>query len=169
MSRTSRHHHSHAGRKPRQARMHRVSEQFSGASTGVVEVAQVLTSSTATTPTLGPIYFDLACLGTGTGTGLNVVSIGFFVGPSTMDAADLDMTTDPDIGWWYTRKIYLQNNSNPAGEAWTIQGQDKPFKVATRRKMPAFSSVLWLAVRPDFTGFTAVQTNVNLIITELMD
>lgn len=146
----------------------RGSVSFTGGTSGTVEVSDILPALTASVNegfTIGPILYDIACTGTGTGTGQNSLTLGLLMGPGTLDAADLDPSANPNIGWWYTRKFYLQNNSNPAGEPWLIQGGPGPFKVATKRKVEALSTGLFVCALPTFAGFTAVATSWNYIAT----
>lgn len=105
--------------------------------------------------------FDVSSLGTGTGTGLNTLTFGWLMGPSTLDTADLDPVANPDEFWW-VRKFTVQNNSNPAGILWSIQGVDSAnMKVNTRRTRKALGDTLWISSRADFTGFTELDLFVN--------
>jgi hypothetical protein len=146
---------------------------FAGAATATSEAWDVTTAFTTefgAIPqglTLGPIAFDLGILGTGTGTGLNSVTVGFMVGPDSLDAIDMDPVSQANFGFWYVRKFYLQNNSNGAGAPWADQGQSEQFHVNTRRKLVAMRSSLWVNVRPDFTGFTAVSTTIDMRVNLL--
>jgi hypothetical protein len=148
-----------------------ISHTFTGASTGVTEVYDVIGGSGGFTATFGSRphqatlsipRFDMSTLGTGTGTNVNSITLGFCVGPNTLDAADLDPSTNAQVFWWI-RKYTLQNNSNPAGALWAIQGTDAlNWTVRTRRTLKELGDTLWVAVRPDFTGFTAVATTIDL-------
>lgn len=145
----------------------RKSSTFTGATTGVAEIDPILSSfvtSYGAMPfqaTLSIPRFDIMTVGTGTGTGANSVTVGWLVGAGTLDAADLDPVANPDQFWW-VRKFYLQNNSNPVGVPWAVQGIDMGnMRVGTKRTLKTLGDQLFLAVRPDFTGFTAVQTTIN--------
>lgn len=113
--------------------------------------------------TLSIPRFDLATLGTGTGTGLNYVTLGLVVGPNTLDAVDMDPVANPRLFWW-VRKYALQNNSNPAGIPWAIQGEggDANWKVRTRRTLKELDSTLFAVIRADFGGFTQVLVDWHL-------
>lgn len=158
-----------SGRRPRRKfDIYRHSTVFNGVTTGVNEVEDIgaaFVSQYGAKPfqsTWSIPRFDISCQGTGTGTGLNFATVGWMVGPSTLDAADLDPVVNPDLFWW-VRKFALQNNSNPAGMPWAIQGEDSGnMRVNTRRTWKVLGDTLWLAVRPDFTGFTALQTTLNV-------
>lgn len=111
--------------------------------------------------TLSIPRFEVVSTGVGTGTGLNSFTLGYAVAPSTMDAADLDPVANPDIFWW-DRKWYVQNNSNPAGVPWAIQGVDfANMKVNTKRTLKTLGDTLFVAVRADYAGFTNMQVTVN--------
>lgn len=147
---------------------HRVSHTFTGASSTIPEIFDVFADFKSTygavphQATLSIPRFDMSTIGTGTGSGTNSVTLGFIVAPNTMTAIELDPVTNADVMWW-DRKYYVQNNSNPAGELWAIQGSDElNWKVRTRRTLKALNETLFVCVRPDFTGFTALATTINL-------
>ena len=98
--------------------------------------------------TLGPIDYYVTSIAAGTAavTDLNVVNLGFLVGPSTLDSADLDPVTDANK-FWYVRKFELQNNSSPAGIPWATQGLVTDFRVKTRRTLKVLGDTLWVAGR----------------------
>jgi len=112
--------------------------------------------------TLSIPRFEVASVGVGTGTGLNSFTLAFCVGPNTLDANDLDPVANPDQMWW-DRKFYLQNNSNPAGIPWGIQGVDAlNYKVNTRRTLKTLGDTLFASCRADFTGFTEIDVTLDL-------
>lgn len=112
--------------------------------------------------TLGPIRFDLGTAATGTGTSINYVSLGFLVGPATLDAADLDLSSDSKEFWW-TRQFYLDNSS---GQLKTVTDEFRAFNVRTMRTLKSLGDTLWLALYPSYGGFTAssliCRTSLNV-------
>lgn len=145
-----------------------VSLDFNATATGQVNVVDVMgnfKTAYGAVPhqaTLSIPRFDLVSVGTGTGTGVNGFNLGFAVGPATLDAADLDPVANADIFWW-VRKYYVQNNSNPAGVPWAISGIDaNNWKVNTRRTIKELGWTLWASVRADFTGFTALDVTLSV-------
>jgi len=114
--------------------------------------------------TLSIPRFDVTSEGTGTGTGSNSFTVGFMVGSNQLDAADLDPVANPNEFWW-DRKWYLQNNSNPVGVPWAMQGAAQSnLEVRTRRTLKNLDDTLWTAVRADFAGFTALTVTVSLVV-----
>jgi hypothetical protein len=146
-----------------------VSHDFVGAASGTAEAYDIgnqFKTDYGYWPhqaTLSIPRFDLSTVGTGTGTGLNFITVGFVVGPNTLDAVDLDPVANAREFWW-VRKYSVQNNSNPAGILWAIQGEggSDNWKVKTRRTLKALDDTLWMAVRPDFGGFTGLLTSANV-------
>src|SRR5581483_6410735 len=145
-----------------------VSHTFAGANSTVSEIFDVMNQfktdygAKPYQATLSIPRFDLVTVGTGAGTNVNSVTLGFIVAPNTMTAPELDPVANPRNFWW-TRKYYVQNNSNPPGVPWAIQGVDAlDWTVRTRRTIKALDHTLFMVVRPDFTGFTALATTVNL-------
>lgn len=160
----------HKGRRPRRKfDDYPISHEFAGAATATPEAFDVMgqfATDYGAKPyqaTLSIPRFDLATIGSGTGTNRCSITLGFTVGPKTLDAADLDPVINPREFWW-VRKYYVQNNSNPAGMLWAIQGMGgaDAWKVKTRRTLKNLDDTLWVVVRPDFTGFTALDTVVDM-------
>lgn len=156
---------SRKGKSPRKFDMYRVSHTFSHTTSGAAgvlatDVGAGFSGTYGTNPyqaTWSVERFDVSSLGTGTGTGLNNITFGWLMGPSTLDTADLDPVANPDEFWW-VRKFSVQNNSNPAGILWSIQGVDAGnMKVNTRRTRKNLGDTLWIASRADFTGFTELD------------
>jgi hypothetical protein len=173
MTRSRRPHTSGHSAPKRKSTILRLGHTFTGAATATAEAwdvtadIQTLISAIPQGMTLGPGHFDLGLVGTGTGTGLNSVTLGFIVGPSSLDALDMDPVSQANFGFWWLRKFYVQNNSNPAGEAWAVQGVADQFRINTRRRLEALKTSLFCVARPDFTGFTALATTVDLQMTLL--
>lgn len=160
--------HHHRGGKRRKFDDYPVTFTGTLTPTGTTDVHDVMSQfktdfgSVPHQATLSIPRFDLSTVGTGTGTGVNSITLGFCVGPNTLDALDLDPSASSRIFWW-TRKYYLQNNSNPVGVLWAIQGMDaNNWKVNTRRTIKELDATLFTAVRADFTGFTQIDYVLNM-------
>lgn len=108
--------------------------------------------------------FDMQTDAAGTGTGTNLVTLGFKVASSAISLTDpsLDPVLNADDFWW-VRKYQVQNNSNPPGVLWAIQGVDAlDWKVNTRRTLKLLGDTLWCSIRVDYTGFTAASFNTSV-------
>lgn len=140
---------------------------FGGATSGTVE-AQDLFSNFKTTYGAIPFqctvrrpFFDLETLGTGTAaTSRNYVEVGLFYGPATLDAVDMDPSTDADKFWWL-RTFYVDSGSTPPGELSRSTGE-MPIRVRTSRSLKTLGDTVWLVARPQFTGFTALATRISI-------
>lgn len=166
MTRRTTHRRGGSGRK---TIMYRVTNAFAGAASGTTEVFDVLgdfkTNFGAAPPgmTLGPIWFNIETVGTGTGTGgPNNVTLGWAVGPNTLDAADLVFGVTAAPLFWWTHKYFVDDGATPKGSL--QRGYAQPQMVKTKRIVQNISDTLWLAVDPSFTGYTALGTTVAMIV-----
>lgn len=113
--------------------------------------------------TLSIPRFDITTDALGTGTGTNTITLGFMIGSSNMALTDPALNPANSHGMWWVRKYQLQNNSNPPGVLWAIQGTDAlNWKVRTRRTLKELDDTLWMCLRADYAGFTASSLNISV-------
>lgn len=161
---TRRHHRNFRRGTPRKFDIYRTSTNFAGAASGTPEAFDIMgqfKTDFGATPyqaTLSMDYFDLQTFATGTITAGSTpsVTLGFLVGPATLDAIDLNPSTDANKFWW-VRKYYVDPSTGRLVPQYDVLAN----KVRTRRTLKVLGDTLWCAALPNFAGATALATAIS--------